>query len=357
MTKLLMLAVAASLGLVACMPMGGPVNVHEVLLYGLGERHVFFYSPGSEANTSQSVKLGDQTLELAAKPAVGSLAVPDALAVAGKPTLMLKTAPIREVMSLASIPFSSDLSLATRAGLEAVYFSDGKTWFDAAGPTNADSKLRVKTVKRNTLRGVGQLTDAEADALAGYLAGKGAVGVALLAPQTVPDAALKLEPAPKAYQRTALYVQVGVPTGVLGGFAQAAPLEFKALSAGGNSAFLDANSDVRMDSSAADLERTWKIVGGNQVPQPAPPTVDFRTSKVVTVFMGQKPTGGYGIAIAGLRADGKTLVVEVNLREPAAGAILTQAFTSPYVSVVVTGFDGSGVRVVNKATGKVLAQK
>ena len=353
-----LLAVAASVTLAGCVLMPGEVSVHEVLLYGLGERHVFFYSPGSETTSpAQAIKLGEQTLELSTKPAAGPLAVPEALSVAGKPTLALKTGTIREVMSLATIPFSSDLSLASRSGLEAVYFSDGSAWFDASGPVNADSKLRLRTAKRTTLRGVGQLSDAEADALAGYLAGKGAVGVALLAPQVIPDAALRFDPAPKVYRRTALYVQVGVPTDVLGGFAQAAPLGFKALAAGGNSAYAESGSDVRLDASAADLERTWKIVGGNQIPQPAPPSVDFRSGKVVTVFLGQKPTGGYGIAVAGVRADGRTLVVEVNLSEPRAGAILTQAFTSPYASVVVTGFDGSSVRVVNKANGRTIAQR
>jgi hypothetical protein len=46
----------------------------------------------------------------------------------------------------------------------------------------------------------------------------------------------------------------------------------------------------------------------------------------------------------------------VNIREPGTGTITTQAFTSPYASITVSNAEFSVVRVVNKATGKVIAQ-
>jgi hypothetical protein len=167
---------------------------------------------------------------------------------------------------------------------------------------------------------------------------------------------LRFEPLPRDYKRTTLYVQVGLQTDILGGFAEAAPLEVKALASGGNSAHNNENALVRLDASQSSLEQTWKLVGGNQVPLPSAPSVDFARSKVVTVFLGSRPTGGYGIAIADTKLEGKTLVVGVNVREPGAGQISTQAFTSPYASVIVSNADFSSVRVVNKATGKVIAQ-
>jgi hypothetical protein len=330
------------------------LDASEILLYGLGERHVILY--GSAQSNASSLSIDGQQLEVSNKAVSGPLAVPTALSVGDKPTLQLKTAPIREVFSLASIPFSGDLSLTTRAGLEGVYAFDGRTWLDVSGATNADLKLRVPAKARNGLRGVGQLSDAEADALAGYLAGKGAVGVALLPLQTAPDQPMRFDPQPRQYRRTALYVQVGLPTDVLGVFAANAPLEYDVLNTGGNSAYTSQQPGVRLDATPASLAQTWGIVGGNQLPAPTPPNVDFTRARAVTVFLGQKPTGGYGIAVAGAKLDGNTLSLEVNLREPAAGSILTQSLTSPYVAVRVNSTAITAVRVINKANGQVIAK-
>ena len=151
-------------------------------------------------------------------------------------------------------------------------------------------------------------------------------------------------------------MQVGLQTDLLGGFAEAAPLEVKALASGGNSAYSSDKSLVKLDADQSSLEQTWKLVGGNQVPAPSAPSVDFARSKVVTVFLGSRPTGGYGIAIADTKLEGKTLIVGVNIREPGAGSITTQSFTSPYASITVSNAEVSVVRVVNKANGKVIAQ-
>jgi PrcB C-terminal len=330
------------------------LDASEILLYGLGERHVILY--GSAQSNASTLSIDGQQLEVTGKPVTGPMAVPTALSIGGKPTLQLKTAPIREVFALASIPFSGDLSLTTRAGLEGVYAYDGRAWLDVTGVTNADMKLRVPAKTRNGLRGVGQLSDAEADALAGYLSSKGAVGVALLPLQTAPDQPLRFDPQPRQYRRTALYVQVGLPTDVLGVFAQNAPLEYDVLGTGGNTAYTNQQPGVRLDATAASLGQTWGIIGGNQIPAPTPPSVDFNRSRIVTVFLGQKPTGGFGIAVAGAKLDGSTLSLEVNLREPSTGSILTQALTSPYVSVRVNSTAITSVRVINKANGQVIAK-
>ena len=359
--KSLLLLSGLILSLTACVPVNQSLEVHDVTLYGLQERHVFFYgkSGGDGPPMRDEIKIGETNIKISSAPAAGKLAIPGAWSVtvngASKPTLEVQPRLIREVMTLSSLPFTNDLGLATRAGLDQVTYFDGKTWFDLGGPVNSDRKLRVKPTSRNGLRGLGRLTDAEADAIAGYLSSKGLLGVAVLEPGSTPDQDLRFEPLPRDYKRTTLYVQVGLQTDLLGGFAEAASLEVKALASGGNSAHGSENALVRLDSSQASLEQTWKLVGGNQIPQPAPPSVDFSRSKVVTVFLGSRPTGGYGIAIGDAKLEGKTLIVGVNIREPGTGTITTQAFTSPYASITVSNAEFSAVRVVNKATGKVIA--
>jgi hypothetical protein len=363
--KSLLLLSGLIASLTACVPVNQSLEVHDVTLYGLQERHVFFYGKASDGPPARDeIKINDVNIKISSAPATGKLAIPGAWSVsvngasdaAGKPTLEVRPRLIREVMTLSSLPFTNDLGLATRAGLDKVTYFDGRTWFDLGGPVNSDRKLRVKPTARTGLRGLGRLTDAEADAIAGYLSSKGALGVAVLEPASAPDQDLRFDPWPRDYKRTALYVQVGLQTDLLGSFAEAAPLEVKALASGGNSAHSSENALVRLDANQASLEQTWKIVGGNQVPAPSAPSVDFSRSKVVTVFLGSRPTGGYGIAIADTKLEGRTLVLGVNVREPGSGQITTQAFTSPYASVIVSNAEFSGVRVVNKANGKVLTE-
>ena len=83
------------------------------------------------------------------------------------------------------------------------------------------------------------------------------------------------------------------------------------------------------------------------------PVVDFDAEHVVTIQMGQKPTGGYGIELAEPHAtlnDGEALI-RLRWIEPAPGAIVTQILTSPcliislpkgaYGKIAITDENGS----------------
>jgi hypothetical protein len=207
---------------------------------------------------------------------------------------------------------------------------------------------------------VGLLTDAEADAINAYLTTsykREPMALALVNNANHADTPLGLNPRPDRNNITALYVQVGVPTDLFGGFAAPAPqLRLTALSAGGNSTYDSAAPAVRLDNDSSSFAGTWALLTGNQIPQPAAPNVDFSTSRVVTFFQGRKSTGGYGVAVAGAILEGTTLSLRLTVREPAAGAITSQALTSPYVSVVVSDAGRiERVVAVNTANGQVLA--
>jgi hypothetical protein len=89
---------------------------------------------------------------------------------------------------------------------------------------------------------------------------------------------------------------------------------------------------------------------GQSLPSPA---VDFDAEHVVTIQMGQKPTGGYGIELAEPDAtlrDGEALI-RLRWIEPAPGSIVTQILTSPclivslpkgaYEKITITDENGS----------------
>jgi PrcB C-terminal len=62
---------------------------------------------------------------------------------------------------------------------------------------------------------------------------------------------------------------------------------------------------------------------------------------VVAVFLGIRPTGGYGVEITAARREGGTLVVEYVERRPRPDALLTQALTAPFHIVALPRHDGA----------------
>ena len=77
--------------------------------------------------------------------------------------------------------------------------------------------------------------------------------------------------------------------------------------------------------------------------QALPPPVDWSEYGVLLVAMGQKNTGGYGLALDGAGAalsDG-VLGITLQWREPQKGMMVTQVLTSPCILLKVpkSGFD------------------
>jgi len=70
------------------------------------------------------------------------------------------------------------------------------------------------------------------------------------------------------------------------------------------------------------------------------PAVDFATTMVVGVFLGTKPTAGYGVEIVGMKTDGDTLVVEFTERQPGRGTMAAQILTQPFHLVSVAQHAG-----------------
>jgi hypothetical protein len=78
----------------------------------------------------------------------------------------------------------------------------------------------------------------------------------------------------------------------------------------------------------------------------APMKVDFATRTVVAVFLGSRPTAGYGVQITGTRMDGKTVVVEWRERRPTKGQMTAQIITTPVE-----------IATIPKVSGEVRFQK
>jgi hypothetical protein len=78
--------------------------------------------------------------------------------------------------------------------------------------------------------------------------------------------------------------------------------------------------------SEAEWVALWKENGAG-APMPA---VDFTREMVVGVFLGTRPTGGYGVEIVRVVGGGGALVVEYVESAPRPDAITAQVLTAPY---------------------------
>jgi hypothetical protein len=79
----------------------------------------------------------------------------------------------------------------------------------------------------------------------------------------------------------------------------------------------------------------WNQAHGAVLTPPPLPEVDFRRESVIAIFLGQRPTGGYGISVVDLLLDNNEIYLDVRLTRPAPDAMVTQALTSPWLMVRV----------------------
>jgi hypothetical protein len=69
---------------------------------------------------------------------------------------------------------------------------------------------------------------------------------------------------------------------------------------------------------------------------------DSGNGTYLAAYWGQKPTGGYSLAVESARLAGDRVTVELALREPPPDAMVTQALTYPYAVAVVRDLDPQG---------------
>jgi VWFA-related protein len=87
---------------------------------------------------------------------------------------------------------------------------------------------------------------------------------------------------------------------------------------------------------AAGWGALWKQHAGER-PMPA---VDFAREAVAAVFLGTRPTGGFGVEIVGAGQKAGAFVVQYRETKPGADAIAAQVITSPFLLVAMPRVDG-----------------
>jgi hypothetical protein len=79
----------------------------------------------------------------------------------------------------------------------------------------------------------------------------------------------------------------------------------------------------------------WDALWRSHLPTRQPAAVDFSKEMVVGVFLGSRPTPGYGVTIVSAVEEGNVLRVRYRETAPPSDAILAQVITFPYQMVAI----------------------
>jgi hypothetical protein len=343
MPRLAPLAVPALLLMLVACDADSPPQLHDVTVTGvLDARITYFYGePRSFVLEGRELTLGAVDPDAPPDP----LGVFAALRVDGAPYLREHAeAPDPVPVQVQRIPLTTDLQLRTVTATRAVLYYDGASWFTLGQDDPARLDVRVTPRPRGQrLRGLGQLTVSEADALADHLEslGEPLVGIVLDAG----DTPTRSVDGVAEYRSTAIHVERGIGVDVTAFRPAPRTVQWEVVARGSQAVGLERES-YRLLRDEADLRTVWNQAHGASLDVPPVPRVDFARETVLAVFLGTRPTGGYGLDVRGVTIEGGDLFVDLVVTEPAPGAVVTQALTSPWVLVRVLrgGIDAAWFR-------------
>lgn len=123
-------------------------------------------------------------------------------------------------------------------------------------------------------------------------------------------------------------------------------IDFTTIARGTDSGYQSASQMV-IDNSER-WSNCWQLHTYNAEPPPPVPPVDFSRYSIVTVFAGEKPTGGYSVEILKVETSGsqtkeRSAAITVRYRQPKAGEFVTEALTYPYHMIRIAKIDGNKV--------------
>lgn len=325
-------------------------SAHDLFLYGdESTRVTYFYGgAGQLAYEGGTVELEDAATDDQRRE--GTYAVPGTLIANGQPYLTAPLEPLPEPPATASrIPLTTDMQLTISADVGEIVYYDGGSYLSLVQDGAPGVTQRVVPRPRlNELRGLGQLTNEEADALATALEAGGPFVLVELLEADLPAHAID---GLAEHRRTGLYVQHDITTDE-GAFRPSPEQLAWETVASGSQATGVSSPRFEMISNQQQLVSFWTRVHATQLQAPPLPSVAFERETLIAIFQGQQSTGGYAVQARRVVEEGGELYVDVAFTEPAEGAVTTQAVTSPWtlVRVLRSGYSVAWIRDVADGT-------
>ncbi|BDG15677.1 protease complex subunit PrcB family protein [Thermus brockianus] len=286
------------------------------------ERWTYFYGEPRE------VRLGEKTLRLEKATRESLWAVPGALWVEGNPLLREVGPALRPPAEAVRGIAGSLVEVRAQSALRATWLYDGVGWVRLTGSLKEGERRSLVQPASYLTPDLYAFTGTETQVLLReVLARRGGRQVVLFELQEPVLKPLSLDPAPEGYRVGALLVQYGLRLEAV----SLPPPSYRILDRGTQAAYQETEARAFLANDPTRFAEVWNLVVANRIPRPPAPSVDFRTRSVAAFFWGLKPTGGYGLEVAGVTYAGDAARVVLNPISPRPGAIVTQALTSPYV--------------------------
>ena len=321
-------------------------TAHDLHVYGAqNQRYTYFYGgPGTLSYQGADVELTEAPTSDERRSV--DYAVPGTLLVDGAPYLRASTPSLPGAPATVSrIPLTTDMHLELAQDVEEVVYFDGASYLTLVPAGEAGVVQRVVPRPRfNRLRGIGMLTNAEADALADALEANGPFVLTVLTTESLPVRAID---GLAEHLNTGVYVQTTIGTAEAAFRPAAEQLAWETVASGTQATGID-GPRYQLITREDQLISMWNQVHASQLQLPPLPQVDFQRETLVAIYLGQRSTGGYSVAVRRVSVEGSDLYLDTEFREPAAGAITTQALTSPWtlVRVLRGGFQVAWIRDV-----------
>lgn len=115
--------------------------------------------------------------------------------------------------------------------------------------------------------------------------------------------------------------------------ASAIPGSYRVLASGQQSGSVSERTNYRI-RSAEEFNELWAMIYGPGAP--IAPAVDFANEEVLAVFDGTHSSGGYDVAVDGVKDEGLTRTISITRTQPGESCVTLAAITSPFELVAVS---------------------
>lgn len=319
----------------SCIPNEDAIKLHDISLYGTGTDFNFVnsYFFGKTNTLEMGNEEQKEELVLSENIVPDAMNIVKALSVNKMPYLQTKLNRLNIAPIVVSyIPLTTDLKLKVNEDVAEIAYFDGAKWFtllDAA--TDGFSATITPSQRIGSLNGLGNLNNAESEMLMRYLEPKAPIVITVL--KNHKPAKLAIDGL-NEYKQTIFYVQNIIQTDNTAYVPPAETLIWDVL-ASGNSAVGSEAAEYQIIQDSASLLNVWNRAYGNQLSVPLVPDVDFSKETIISIFMGQKSTGGYALKLENIQLDKGELFLDLKQIVPQKGAITTQAFTHPWMLIKI----------------------
>jgi len=346
------LPIALSAALLAACATDPAPDLHDLTVTGaLDERITWLYGTPRTFTLDGIERVLEAPSEAAAT--LDPWVVPGALSVDGAATLRADATPVEAPADVRRIPLTTDLQLRTTRATRALLYYDCSSWLELGVFDPAGLDVRVTPRPRiGGLRGLGELTASEADALRRVLEDLNEpLVVTFLDGEDVPRRAVDGTGEQRA---TAVHVTVGLDTDGAAFRPSPRDVPFEVVARGAQAVGVD-RATYRLLRTREELTQAWNQAHGSSLSVPPVPSADLARETLVAIFLGGKPTGGYGLDVEAASIEGGDLYVDVRATSPASGTLTTQALTSPWLLLRIPRGDIAAVWFRDAVDGRLLA--